>query len=400
MKASFIKIDITPNYPVFLAGYSRTEKSDGILDPIQINTMLLEIDNDIFVYSYLDSIMLTYEFTESIREAVSKVLPIKHDNINIGCIHTHSAPAFFKLQFEETNVEINLQNEARHEIVRSIIEAFNTRIECEVEIGNIKIEGLYGNRNRIDGPSDKTLSVLKFMTSEKDNIFNCINISTHPTILGRSNLKLSGDLLGWIRNKYEILSNTPTMIFNGTTGDVSTRFYRTNFDCNELDYLGSEIINQMANLTFETLNLQNSNYGIVKYTTTSDFRNDEYNNLFINKPNKNPLEEHLKEMAIRKAEWSPFELELISSILVTNNLILICLPGDVVSTFGLKIRSAFKDYNVLISCYSNTYTNYIVNEEEYGKYFETALSRCLKGEADHFIDLVIRKTKELIKVAN
>lgn len=396
MKAALVKIDITPSFPVFLAGYGRTEKSDGILDSIQINTMLLEFDDNIYVYSYLDSIMLTHDFTESIRESVSKLLPIKQENINVGCIHTHSAPAYFKLHFEETHIELELQNSAQKEIVRSIVEAYNKRVECHVEIGSIDIEGLYGNRNRIDGPSDKTLSVLKFMISENNNLFNCINISAHPTILGRSNLKLSGDLLGWIRNKYELLSSTPTMIFNGTTGDVSTRFYRNELANNELDHLSGAIIDQMTKIAFVRLNLHYAKYGVVKYTTISDFRNDEFNNAFINKPNKTPLEEHLKERALQKADWSPFKLELISTILVVNNLILICLPGDVVSTFGLKIRAMFKDYNVLISCYSNTYTNYIVNEEEYGKYFETALSRCHKGEADHFIDLVISKTKELI----
>lgn len=399
MKASIIKYDITPTHPVHMAGYNRTTKSTGVLDSIQINTLLIETNQTLFVYSYLDSIMITNEFTQAIRETVSKQLEIKKENINIGCIHTHSAPAFFKLQFEETIVEHELQSEAQEKIIQSIKEAYQSLQECTLSYGKTEINGLYGNRNRVDGPCDKTASLLQLVDLKGKVFGQCLNISVHPTILDGSNYQLSGDLLGWIRNKFEKETSTPTLIFNGTTGDVSTRFFRSNPKEDELNEISSKITQSYLSIQTQPIQTNDAKYSLIGFTTHSDFRNDTLNKNFIHKPNKNDLEEYLKERALLKESWGAFDLYLESTILVLGNLLILCLPGDVVSSFGLKIRETFNDYHVMISCYSNAYTNYIVNKEEYGKYFETIISRCHYGEADKFIDLVINRTKELIKVA-
>ena len=46
MKIAFDKVNVTPNQPCFMAGYSRREKSQGVLDPIEINTVAAEIGNE------------------------------------------------------------------------------------------------------------------------------------------------------------------------------------------------------------------------------------------------------------------------------------------------------------------------------------------------------------------
>lgn len=396
MRASIVKYNVTPSQPVHMAGYNRIDKSTGVLDSIQINTLILEIDSKKFVYSYLDSIMITTEFTTSIREEIHKSLFIEKENINIGCIHTHSAPAYFKLQFENTIVDQELQDDAKSKIIQSIIEANSKLEECILSYGETHIEGLYGNRNRIDGPCDKTASLLQIRNLKGELIGNCLNISVHPTILDGTNYKLSGDLLGWVRNKYEKETNTPTLIFNGTTGDVSTRFFRSTNQSDELHDVSSEITKYFLDIKTVPLNISESKYNQVQFITHSDFRNDPVNRSFIDKLNKTPMEEFLKDRALLKESWGEFDLYLESTVLVLGKLIIICLPGDVVSSFGLKIKEIFKDYHVMISCYSNAYTNYIVNSEDYGKYFETVISRCQKGEADKFIDNVITCIKELI----
>lgn len=399
MKASIIKYDITPTYPVHMAGYNRVNKSTGVLDSIQINTLMIEINQTKYVYSYLDSIMITNEFTNAIRNGVNHKLNIKKEHINVGCIHTHSAPAFFKLQFENTIVELALQQETQEKIIQSILEANESLQECTLSYGKTTIEGLYGNRNRIDGPCDKTASLLQFINNKGEVFGNCLNISVHPTILDGSNYQLSGDLLGWVRNKVQDHTKVPTFIFNGTTGDVSTRFFRSNPKEDELNEISTEITQSFLSIETKPIDMSDDYYALIGFTTHSDFRNDIVNKNFINNSNKTTMDEYLKDRALLKESWGAFDLYLESTVLVLGKLIIICLPGDVVSSFGLQIREIFKDYHVMISCYSNAYTNYIVNKEEYGKYFETIISRCHAGEADKFIDLVINNTKELIKVA-
>ena len=49
MKIGYNKKDITPTHSVTIAGYSRKKKSEGVLDPIEINTTVLSFDNQIMI---------------------------------------------------------------------------------------------------------------------------------------------------------------------------------------------------------------------------------------------------------------------------------------------------------------------------------------------------------------
>ena len=89
MKIGFNKIDVTPKKRVNMAGYDRQEKSKGILDNIEINTLVILSNNTPVIISMLDSIMLEESFCEDIRSYISSEYNIQKSNILIGCIHTH-----------------------------------------------------------------------------------------------------------------------------------------------------------------------------------------------------------------------------------------------------------------------------------------------------------------------
>ena len=98
----------------------------------------------------------------------------------------------------------------------------------------------------------------------------------------------------------------------------------------------------------------------------------------------------------RKKAFGAYDLNLISQIRIFGNVIFFILPGDILSAFGLLLKNTFKNYNVINVGYSNTYCNYFVPENEYGKYFETFNSRLAKGEADRFIYKIIETTKDIL----
>lgn len=396
MKIGFNKIDVTPKENVNMAGYDRQEKSKGILDNIEINTLVIVSNNTPVIISMLDSIMLEESFCEDIRNYISSEYNIQKSNILIGCIHTHSAPAFFKLVFENTKVEKELQLEVKEQMIKSIEKALQCETECKVTYKNCSIEGLYGNRNEKDVWSDKSINILEFYKEDKV-ICSLLNISVHPTLLNGCNLLLSSDLLGWIRKKYSNLTNAPTIICNGTTGDVSTRFYRRASGIDELEYVSSGVINQIKEKAIsESINLNFINSKEVEYTTYSDFSNDLTTINTLKSNVDNPMLNMLKKRCELKLGFGSFSMNLISSIINLGEVIIVSLPGDVVSAFGKLIKETFSDYKVIIICYTNTYCNYLVNKEQYGKYFETFNSRCNEGEADIFIDKVIKGVKDLL----
>lgn len=405
MKASFDKFDITPNYPVHMAGYSRKSKSIGVLDPIEINTLVIEMEKTPFVICIFDSIIIEESFVNNIKDEVNKTLHIPNENIIIGCIHTHSAPAFFKLAFEETSVEQDLTNQVKINIIESIIRAYNNLEDSTIIFEKSMIEGLYGNRNQKDGYADKNVNVLKFYDKHNSLIGAFVNISVHPTILNGSNLMLSADLLGFVRQKLQDHLNCPVLICNGTCGDVSTRFYRKLSGIEELEYTSSSIVNQMKDkITSKVLNLNNLRIASTSMVSIFDAEKDDFNNSELKRLNEKSSnvseaeQSYLKLLASRleiKKSLSPYVLHLTSTIIKTDELMIITLPGDVNSYFAKHIRESIPDIEIILIGYSNAYVSYMVESENYGKYFETFNTRLSRGVSDEFIDKVIEKAASL-----
>lgn len=406
MKVSFNKIDITPNYSCTMAGYSRENPSIGSLDPIEINTCVMEINNTPLIFSVLDSIMIEESFANNIQEYFGNKFNIPKENIVISAIHTHSAPAFFKLPFEDTKVDYKLQDIAYEKMIESISIALSSLQDATLNFSKTIIDGIYGNRNEVNGYSDKALYTFDFIDTNNNLIGSFVNISLHPTILNKSNLYLSADVIGHLRHKLQATKKAPVVITNGTCGDVSTRFYRSNSSSNEVKNVSDKIFSQISKInTLSNIKLNSLKISYVSTKSYFDANLDDFNNkATLELENKlctaSDYEKMYLEMLLvrlrYKASISPFSVNLISNIFVFNNFIFVTLPGDVVSKLGKKIKDSFPDYEVILICYSNTYSSYLVDKSDYGKYFETYNSRVSRGEADIFIDTIINSTDNLI----
>lgn len=407
MKVSFNKINITPNYNCTMAGYGRTTPSIGVLDPIEINTFIIQVASEITIFSVLDSIMIDESFANKIQTYFYNKFNIPKENIVISAIHTHSAPAFFKLPFENTQVDFQLQNIALDKMIESISTAIATLEDVTLKFSKCLINGVYGNRNEIDGYSDKNVYIFDFINKKNNLIGSFINISLHPTILNGNNHYLSADIIGAIRNKLQNTKQAPVVITNGTCGDVSTRFYRSDSSADEVNAVSNKILNQLIDLRYITFfDFKTLKTSYIFMQSHFDAKVDDFNNSKIIELEKKILtssdneKDYLKMLLFRlkyKNSISPFIVNLISNIFVLDNFIFITLPGDVVSKLGKKIKDSFPDYEIILICYSNTYSSYLVDKSDYGKYFETYNSRVSRGEADIFIDRIINTINNIIE---
>lgn len=404
MRIAFDKTDITPSSPCHMAGYNRKEKSAGVLDPIEINTVAFEQHGELYLLGILDSIMVGREFCDQVRAQAAQRLGIPAEHITVSAIHTHSAPAFFKLTFEDTIVESELQAGAQTSMVESMVRAAGALQECTVTLEKAAIDGLYGNRNVKGGVEEKRVYLFTFFHKDGGRIGALFNISAHPTILNGSSFVLSADLLGHIRAKLQTILGCKVAITNGCCGDVSTRFYRKCAGMEELEYTANSVVEQflekkqpsplsgqaVASRTFSM---------ITHYDAATDpdwlamTREQEA------QPDSSPMKEFFLARQELKRSFGAYDLELIAQLRLFGNLLVVILPGDILSGFGLQIKNAFPELEVVILGYSNTYCNYFVPREEYGKYFETYNSRLAKGEADRFINEVITQARNLVETA-
>lgn len=408
MKAAFDKVDVTPGRPCHMGGYDRKEMSNGILDPIQINTMVMELDEQsYFIESVLDTIILEKGFCDRIKNRIADKFHIPYENINISCIHTHSAPAYFKLTFEDTKVEPELTKGVEQAMTDSISSALLNLEDCIIKASKLQIDGLYGNRNDKAAYSDKNVYLIDFINKKEELIGCFLNMSAHPTILDGQNYLLSSDLIGWVRLYLEKEKRTTVLVTNGACGDVSTRFYRKGTGVHELKETAKSITEQILEKQKSVLlQLDPLKVSMVSHMAHFDASADaflklEYARLAekvkITEGQELVYSRFLLNRLQKKMEDSPFDMELYSQVYCFGNFFLVALPGDVVSTLGRRIKEAFLDREVILVCYSNTYTNYLVDSDSYGKYFETYNSRLAKNEADLFVDKVIAAMYLLIK---
>ena len=91
----FAKIDITPDYPVGLSGYSDAESRihQMVVEPVYATCIALtEGEKTILVYT-IDNCACTHGTAEDIREAVTKATEIPGEQIFCSATHGHSCPA-------------------------------------------------------------------------------------------------------------------------------------------------------------------------------------------------------------------------------------------------------------------------------------------------------------------
>lgn len=408
MEVGYNKLNITPTQPVHIAGYNRKELSKGVLDPIEINSLVIKENNKTIIFSILDSIIIEDCVILPVKKAIFENFGIPFEQIIIGCIHTHSAPAYFKPFFENVYIDQELQKSLIQSFIKSISKALASLEDASLTMETTQIEGLYGNRNVKDGCVDKSINVLHFMNSHsKNEICSFIQMSCHPTILNGSNFKLSADLLGWIRQKYQTKTQVPCMIVNGFCGDVSTRFYRELKGEDELERVSSSIIQQMNDLNsldilFNDLKCTSFEKSYCYNGQSDPFVQKEIPHLKEKIQNsQNDVEKAIASQLLHNLEFKASKgkmvLKLYSHIIKLGNILFISLPGDITAALGKRIVDHFKDYKVIILGYCENYSNYFVCKEDYGKYFETYISRLSKGNADDFIQHVINQADDLLK---
>lgn len=401
----FDKTDITPSAPCHMAGYSREGLSTSVLDPIQINSCSFRMNDETFILTVLDSIMLEGEFCDRVKAQITSATGVAADHIVVACIHTHSAPAFFKLAFEDTVVEPALCAEALARMAQSAVAAHARMRPASCTFESMEVEGLYGNRNVKGGVEDKRCYLLSF-ADEKGAPLGCVfNISAHPTILNGSSTALSADLIGQVRLRLERQLGCTVLCTNGTCGDVSTRFYRKASGMEELtgtaDALFSQFMEKREQVPLAALDHPLT--GRVEHPATYDAATDaDWQEMTdrlkadLEAGEPSPITRFLMDRQELKARTSPIHLNLISQFYVFGTLIVVALPGDICSELGRRIKSAFPERQVVIIGYANTYCNYLVPECDYGKYFETYNSRLARGEADAFVAQVIGSIESLI----
>lgn len=236
-KAGVAKTNITPENPIWLAGYARrTEPSQGTLHDIWVKALALEDalgHQAVLVTS--DLLGLPKGMSDEIRYQLEKELGLKKGQVLLNSSHTHTGPVLqdalydiYPLDAIELHKIEVYSNKLIGKIVDLVLRAFDALESAEIYSGNGTARFQVNRRNNnesalvvqseLSGPSDPAVPVLKITRPGGELLAVAFGYACHPTVLGIN--KWSGDYPGFAQ--LELENEHPgamALFFQGAGGD-------------------------------------------------------------------------------------------------------------------------------------------------------------------------------------
>ena len=423
MKLGFARKDITPDFPVPMAGYYVNRISQGVHDRLYVRVLFfVDKKNRPMAIIQLDLLNLDRICMEKIFDILkdnnTDYPSLNKNNILFCAAHTHSGfGGIFDTEHGIARELVPLYGEYNPALVELVVrrcteavaEAAKNCVETTVRVNKGTVEGLGTNRRKADIPCDNSLFVMEFFRLDRKKIL-LYNLCCHPTVLNSENLLLSADFPGAVAEKLEEASGAYEMVvfINGSAGDMSTRFtrYESSFtECNRYANIIVEALDKLKNGVFLPL----------------DKAGLHYQSLLLIKavppdPQKTRVAlqkavEHLKELKNQKADTATLrkaaslvegaQISLIRSgssensestryktvefgVLRINTSVIICSPFELFSTLAMKLK---EKKNVECFGYVNCLEGYLADCDAWDNLdYEALSSEFQRGEGERYIE--------------
>ena len=214
------KVDITPsaNGALPMSGYAdRKEGFKGIHDHIYVRAIVFGDGAKLAAVVAWELIGVPNAVWEELSQRISRETRIPPEYLLLCAVHDHSAPAPFGMYGNDSPKSAAYTKQVEDATVEAVREAKEDLRPAKVGIETGKA---YVNINRreysqdngwwlgynTDGPSDKTVTVIRFNALSGKPIALLINYAVHAVVMGGENYQISGDLAGatsrYVENYY------------------------------------------------------------------------------------------------------------------------------------------------------------------------------------------------------
>lgn len=401
MKIAFHKVVITPKEPSYLCGHAmRVHLHEDVLDDLYISVLRLKNDGEDYLFASIDLVGLDKDLVDQMK-SVGKAHGIPEDHVIVSVIHTHAAVEYMYVNIFSGNPDTGARQGYRAFLIEKFEEAIQgcTQFEeVEVAYGTTTIDGYYGNRNDRNYPCDKMAHFIQFLKEGKPT-YMMVNISCHPTVLGPENYKISADLFGWIRKDLSEHYHVPVFMMNGAQGDVSNRQYRQGNDEAELARVTTGICEQLYNISFTPaqvtpMSIKDITYVIDYMSDPKDIDVEITRAKMILETETNPDILKITKSGIAFLEMNKYQdphvhEEIKTRIMQMGEITIVTVAAELFTKFSLQIKNAFLNKKIFIWGITDNSVGYLVEENEYGKNYESMTTRIPKGEVEKYIDHIL-----------
>ncbi|MCI8401612.1 MAG: hypothetical protein HFI38_05875 [Lachnospiraceae bacterium] len=407
LKVSTATVSITPTkeyLPCYVSGNAlRTEKTDRIHDELECSVLVIQTGGQTMIWGVLDLIFVDLALSSKIRRALSETYHAPYENIVLAGIHTHSGPEISEVNafgmegyVAEPGYRDFLMDKCMEATARCYDQGFT---EATPYIQTLMIDGLYGNRNGIDKPSDKSVTILKFRDKEGRIVAGCVNLSCHPTLNDPLSMELSGDLFGYLSRGIQSRWGVSPLMLQGACGDMGNRQYRQGAGFDEIARVGDGILKQIDENASPEEAVALDNAKVVPYHYHDEYDRDMEAIRAELEADEKRLEAETdfdqRKLLIcglafmkQKAATPHVVNEFDASIIRLGDLEICQIPAELFSCLGLQIKNASRAKHAIIWGYTNDDYGYLVEDAEYDNCYEGRSTSIRRGEPE-------RLTKEL-----
>jgi len=238
LRAAAIKMDITPDDLSGLTNLWGTPL-EGVHDPIFLRVLVVE--NGIQIAAIVAADLVEFGDTQPLRQRIENEIGIPASHILITASHDHSAPRAGQVTPGATAqvggpATLSYTDFVYDKLVEAVRQAKAALQPARVGVGSGEVDV---NTNRDvytpqgwklgtnpDGPSDKTVWVIKFESLAGEPIAILMNYAVHSVAIGPQNRLITGDMAGAAeRTVEEFFQNKSVALWTmGAAGDQNPRF--------------------------------------------------------------------------------------------------------------------------------------------------------------------------------
>ncbi|HYZ91023.1 MAG TPA: hypothetical protein VFA34_01360 [Actinomycetota bacterium] len=218
MKAGFGAATITPEPPVYLAGFgARTEPAQSVHDDLEASAAFLADGETSMCLIVCDLLGMTPDVSMPIREAVASALGVARANVVLACTHTHAGPSLIAgSEAIGWPTPAGYADFVRDRCVTAAVAAGDAAAETSLRFLRAPLpNGIAFNRRGgdYDGP---TFSVLEAVGTGF-----IANFGIHPVLLGPDWLEVATDWIGPFRRELAALAGGTAIELTGALGDIN-----------------------------------------------------------------------------------------------------------------------------------------------------------------------------------
>ncbi|HQR07422.1 MAG TPA: neutral/alkaline non-lysosomal ceramidase N-terminal domain-containing protein, partial [Gemmatales bacterium] len=367
------KVDITPDYPIRLAGYGfRRTESEGVIQKIWAKALVIG-DKDPVMVIAVDVCGLSHNFVEKLAAELDKKLRIPRRQLAVTVTHTHTSPmvdGYLQTLFgvpipPEHQVHIEqYTKELMTKLVNVAEQAWNNRQPSKLFWG-IGTVGFAKNRRPQSGPVDHDLPLLAVRDLKGKLRAVWTSYACHCTTLSLN--KISGDWAGFAAQLIEEENpGAMALISIGCGADSNPDRPKTQDKVEYAEKQGSLLANEVRRMlsgflaplpTGITTKFETFTLPLAALPTEEEWKERAKKADAVGHHARVSLER------MAKGEKLPSEIPYsVQSWCFGNEMAMVFLPGEVVVDYSLRLKKELHGQRLWVNGYSNHVPCYIPSE--------------------------------------